>query len=403
MIYSNIFYFKKICKIGGTEQFLYEIAKKYNQYDITVFYDESDTVQLKRLRKYIRCKKRIPGEKVECHRAFFNFNIDMIDDVESVDNYYAFVSHAIYQELGYHPPINHPKLNHFIGVSQYSCDKLEEFAKVIKKEIKAQKCYNPLTLEPKEKVIRIVSAGRLNDRTKDNGRTIKLINALDKYAREHNKHYMWTIFSNPIDFKIESPNVVLAKPRVDVRPYISAADFVVQLSNDMETYCYTNQEALGYGVRIITTPLTVNKELGIPEEANLICNWDMSNVDEIARRVFEEEYKKFNYKVPEDSWNNLLIKNNSTYLEEERNMKYKVRATSKFKDYHRFPLELGYIPEEGEIFMIDDQERLDMFLGNNDVFEKFVELVEEVKEVPKEKKETAMLSKKPNKKIEKRK
>ena len=48
---DNIFYFKKINRIGGTEQFLYEIAKKYHELDITVFYDEADIYQLKRLRK----------------------------------------------------------------------------------------------------------------------------------------------------------------------------------------------------------------------------------------------------------------------------------------------------------------------------------------------------------------
>ena len=83
-------------------------------------------------------------------------------------------------------------------------------------------------------------------------------------------------------------------------------------------------------------------------------------------------------------------------------MKYKVRATDKFKYYHRFPLELGYIPKEGEIFVIDTKERLDMFLGNNDVSEKFVELLEEVNENIGDKKETEMLSKKTKKKIEKR-
>ena len=39
---KNLFYFRKINAIGGTEQFLYEIAKKYNDYDITVLYDEAD-------------------------------------------------------------------------------------------------------------------------------------------------------------------------------------------------------------------------------------------------------------------------------------------------------------------------------------------------------------------------
>ena len=39
---TNIFYFKGIMPLGGTEQFLYEIAKKYHKYDITVYYDYAD-------------------------------------------------------------------------------------------------------------------------------------------------------------------------------------------------------------------------------------------------------------------------------------------------------------------------------------------------------------------------
>ena len=46
---KNLFYFRKISRIGGTEQFLYEIAKKYHDWDITVYYDEADKDQLKRL------------------------------------------------------------------------------------------------------------------------------------------------------------------------------------------------------------------------------------------------------------------------------------------------------------------------------------------------------------------
>ena len=84
-MYANIFYFRKISKIGGTEQFLYEVAKKYKDYDITIFYDQADEIQLQRLRKLVRCKKRIKGEIVKCNKVFFNFNLDMIDDIEKFD------------------------------------------------------------------------------------------------------------------------------------------------------------------------------------------------------------------------------------------------------------------------------------------------------------------------------
>ena len=290
---KNIFYFSRISKIGGTEQFLYEIAKKYKDWDITILYDSADYKQLKRLKEFVRCKQRIKGEKIKCEKAFLNFNIDIIDDVEA--NEYYFVSHANYEELhrvhgGYIPPINHPKLTKYIGVSEFATNKLEEYRKSIGCNIKTKMCYNPLTLEPKEKVITLVSACRLDDRVKGGDRTLQLINALDKYCKEHNRHYLWLIFTNTSsDINISSPNVVLMKPRVDVRPYIAMADYVLQLSNDMETYCYTINEALGYGVPIITTPLTIVKELPIDDNMRIELEYDCSNVDDVAKMIFEKE------------------------------------------------------------------------------------------------------------------
>ena len=285
-MYSNIFYFRKISAIGGTEVYLWEIAKKYSKYDITIFYDEADINQLKRLRQLVRCKKRTRGEIVKCKRAFFNFNLDMIDDVESTENFYAFVSHANFEEIGYKPPINHPKLTHFIGVSQFATDKLDEWAERLALKTRTQKCYNPLTLEPKEKVIHLVSACRLNDKVKGGERTLRLIDALDKYCQRTGRHYRWDIFTNSVSVSISSPNVALMKPRVDVRPYIAEADYVLQLSNDMETYCYTINEALGYGVPIVTTPLSILKELPITDNEHIVLDWNCENVDEVARQIY---------------------------------------------------------------------------------------------------------------------
>lgn len=233
-MYNNIFYFREINRIGGTEQFLYEIAKKYKDFDITIFFDQAEEMQLERLRKLVRCKKRKEGEVVKCKRAFFNFNLDMINDVEADE--YFFVSHANYQELGYKPPIENDKLTHYIGVSQFATDKLDEYGKKLGKEIKTQRCYNPLTLEPKNKVMHLVSACRLDDKVKGGGRTLKLIKALDRYCEKTGRHYIWHIFTNPVSIKIDSPNVTLMKPRVDVRPYIAEADWFIGLSDDMETY-----------------------------------------------------------------------------------------------------------------------------------------------------------------------
>lgn len=327
---KNIFYFRKICKIGGTEQFLYEIAKKYKDWDITVYYDVADRQQLNRLKKYVRCKQRIQGEKVTCEKAFFNFNIDMIDDVEAKE--YYFISHANYEELGYTPPIQNNKITNYIGVSHFSANKLDEFGEKIGKEIKTIPCYNPLTLEPKEKVVHLVSACRLDDKVKGGARTLKLIEALDNYCELNGRHYIWTIFTNSnLKVHLNSQNVAIMKPRIDVRPYIAEADYVLQLSNDMETYCYTINEALGYGVPIVTTPLSIVKELPIDDNMRIELEYDCSNVNEVARQIFEKEVKPFNYKIPKDEWDKLLEKGESTY-KEVNNMKVKVKAISNFND-----------------------------------------------------------------------
>lgn len=343
-MYNNIFYFKKINKIGGTEQFLYEIATKYKDWDITVFFDAADINQLKRLRKYVRCQKRVKGEKVICKRAFFNFNIDMIDDVVSTENYYAFVSHANYEELGYKPPIDHPKLTHFFGVSQFATDKLNEYGKKLGLNFTAKKCYDPMTLEPKEKVPILVSACRLNDKVKGGERTLKLIQALDRYCLRNNRHYLFLIFTNHTNFKLPSPNAVYMQPRVDVRPYIAMADWVVQLSNDMETFCYTTNEANGYGVPIVTTPLSVYNELPVTDNERIVLDWDCSNVDEIARLIFEKDIKPFNYVPPEDEWYKILAKGKSTYnSKEEYGMEVRVEVILNYYDN-----ELGRLVKKGE-------------------------------------------------------
>ena len=326
---KNIFYFNSINTIGGTEQFLYEIAKKYKDWDITIFYKKADHNQLTRLKKYVRCKKYKEGEIIHCKKAFYNFNIDIIDFVEAKDH--IFVSHANYEELGYKPPINHPKLTGFMAVSDFARIKLDEWGKMLGIETNTKKCYNPLTLEKPQKVPILVSACRLDDEVKGGKRTIKLIEALDKYCLINNRQYLWLIFTNPPNIDIKSKNVCLMSRRVDVRPYISIATFVVQLSNDMETYCYTANEGLGYGVPIITTPLSIVDELPITDNEKIVLDWNCSNVDEVARLIFEKEIKPFNYEIPKDEWDLFLVKGNSTY-EEEKNMKARVRCTVDYYD-----------------------------------------------------------------------
>lgn len=322
--YANIYYFRVISRIGGTEQFLYEMAKKYHQYDLVILYDEADFYQLMRLKKLVRCIRRNPKEKYYADKAFYNFNIEAINQIEAKEH--IFICHAVYQELQFEPPIDHPKLTAILAVSKYAQERIELQEKVMNVDKPIIQCYNPLTLEKPDKILRIVSACRLEDKTKGGKRTFELINALDRYCDRYGKHYLWTIFTNSMPDEIKSPNVAIMKPRIDVRPYIADSDWLVQVSNDMETYCYSMNEALEYGVRVVRTPLSVAKELNIPKNAELVLDWDCGNVDDIAKRMFEPK-TKFAYKVPKTSWESILVKKPSDYVYNEKNVLIKpVRA-----------------------------------------------------------------------------
>lgn len=308
--FANIYYFRVISRIGGTEQFLYEMAKKYHKYDIMVLYDEADLDQLMRLQKLVCCIKREQGKKYYAKKAFYNFNLEALPQIEADEH--IFICHAIYQQITQIPPINHPKLTGWIGVSKYACSELERYGKALGKKIKAELCYNPLTIEKPDKVMRLISACRLDDEVKGGKRTLRLIKALDDYCEKTGKHYLWTIYTNNISFKINSPNVILMKARPDVRPFIADSDWLLQLSNDMESYCYSMNEALCYGVRIVRTPLSVAKELNIPKQAELVLDWDCSNVEAIAKKIFEPA-QDFTYKPPKDGWEGFLVKKPSHY------------------------------------------------------------------------------------------
>lgn len=325
--FANLFYFKLILRIGGTEQFLYEIAKKYHDFDITIIYDDAEIEQLIRLKKLIRCIKREPSRKYYARKAFYNFNLDAIAQVEADEH--IFVCHAIYQQIPLVPPLTNPKLTGYIGVSDYACEELKRYGEYQGKEIEPVRIYNPLTLEKPDKVVHLISACRLNDKVKGGKRTLKLIEALDEYCKKYNRHYIWHIYSNEPDFAIKSPNVVVMQGRPDIRPFIADADYLVQLSNDMESYCYSINEALGYGTRIIRTPLTVAKELNIPQSAEIVVEWDMSNVDEVVEAIFKPK-KPFKYTPPADGWGEMLVKEPSDYKYDE--MKVIVKPCARYFD-----------------------------------------------------------------------
>ena len=361
MFYTNIYYFYYLSDIGGTETFLYELAKKYHELDLTIVYRYADENQIKRLSQYVRCIRFTDGMRIKCKRAFFNYGIDIIDSVDADD--YCFVIHADYEDMQRRGQLQkipeHHKLNKFIAVSQRAA---AGFHKVTGKRVEV--CYNPFEIREPHKVLNLISTTRLS-REKGKERMIRLAEMLDQAGIK----YIWTIFTNDKN-EIDNPNVIYMKPRLDILDYVANADYLVQLS-DNEGFCYSVVEALCAGTPVIVTPCPVFDEIGLVDGENCYkVPFDMKNFD--VKKLLGEPLK-FEYRPPQDSWDKLLIQEPSTWAEEQKTV-YIVKALPIYQEKRIRDGQLDRIPEKGEEWEVSP-ERMRILTGDNSQHMRFVTVV----------------------------
>lgn len=308
--HKNCFYFRYISLIGGIETFFYYLAKKYKDQDIAIIYGEGDYKQIKRISQYVPVIK-YKGQKIKCDKMFFNFNLEIIDNVEAKE--YIQISHGDYKTTNIKPN-THPKITKCLGISKIVCDTYKEVT-----GLDTELCYNPIAIDEPRKVLNLISATRLTyEKGKD--RMIKLAEMLDQAEIP----YLWTIFTD--DTKaIDNPNIIYMKPRLDIINYIANADYLVQLS-DSEGYCYSVVEALSVGTPVIVTNMPVMKEIGVNSTNGFILDFDLSNVD---LKAIYKGLSKFTYAPKEDNYSKLLSKGKSIY---EPNKKVKVKCIQDYFD-----------------------------------------------------------------------
>ncbi len=359
---KNIFYFRYINKIGGIETWFYQLAKKYKNWDITIYYKDGDEAQLKRLKQYVSCVK-YTGQHIVCEKAFFNFNLDIIDNVEAEE--YNMVLHGDYKAmvekgqlaLGNLP--RHEKITHYYGVSQLVCDSFEELT-----GIKPILAYNPFEVDTPKRVLNLISATRL---TKEKGKN--RIEKLGKMLDAANIPYVWTIYTD--DWQaIKNENIIYRTPRLDIIDYIANADILVQLS-DNEGYCYSVVEALSVGTPVLVTDMPVMKEIGVENGVNgWIVDFDLHDVplDDIYKKRL-----KFEYTPKKDTWDKIMVPGKSEYMEKMHTI-YTVAALDKYRLNRIKDAELGYVPQEGETWDVSYL-RLQVLLEND-----LVEVIKKRKE-----------------------
>ena len=293
-------------------------------YDIELYYKEGDIKQLERLSTQIPIH-RYKGGKIKCDKAFFNYNPDIIDQIEA--NEYIGVVHCDYKAIPFSPCL-HPKITKWVGVSQLVCDSFKEIT-----GLDCELIYNPVVIDKKcEKPLIIVCATRL---TKEKGKD-NIIKLADRLTQK-GKPYLIIVFTNDKDRKheINNPNIVYADPQIDIAPYMKIADWVF-VPSKTEAYGYTPVEAGMLGIPLILMNLPIWKELGFKDGVN---GWIVDDIETFDLDKLFKKFPKVEYTPPKSNWNKYLPKK-TPY---DPNKKVKVKVS---KVYYDVELKRNTIPNE---------------------------------------------------------
>lgn len=337
---ANAYYFQSLNAIGGIESHFWYIAQKYNQYDITIFYQNGDPQQIKRLAKLVRCVKLTDKDWVECDNLFCCFNREILNQCTAKTTY--LVLHGDYEAMVMQKQLDKKNLpldkriDKYLGVSQLVCDSWEHLT-----GIHADLIGEPVVLSNKKSLM-LLSATRLT-REKGWERMKKLATALNAEKIP----FFWLIFTNSKKDDIVE-GMQMLPPRLDIASLMPNFDAVVQLS-DNEGYCLTAIEALSQGVPIIGTDIPVFKEIGINESNGVLLPLDMSNIP--LDKIKNISNLKFSYNQPEEYWTRYLSDKPSTYTPPRL---ITVCATNTWQKLRLIDAERGFIPSPGNKWEIEE-------------------------------------------------
>lgn len=301
---------------GGIETWLFNIAKRWGKtHDITIYFDNADDKQLRRLQRLVRCEEYV-GQDIEVDTAIWCYDFLGFHTTKAKRKV-----HVVHADYGYRYRFNKgdgliQKVNEVYAVSRVAADSAEKlFGR------KVEVLYNPLSCETPRKPISIISATRLAWE-KGLERMVKLDNALSRSGTD----YHWEIYTPSYsDEKITSrfsKNVTFKKPIMSILEKIKRSDFVVQLS-DTESFGYTIVEAMTLGVPLVVTDISVLPELGINKNNAILVplrkycvNYNNIVKQIIAKAPYQpptSNYDKILGKKPKVSYKPVMVENITSF------------------------------------------------------------------------------------------
>ena len=272
-----VVYIAKTLKIGGVETWIYNFVSWMSEfYDIIVCYsEEMSGEQIIRLSEKVQVVKLL-NRSIACDTVLNMRITDKIPERIRAKQIIQVCHTCKIKEWKIQP--NYDRL---IYVSDTARQTFEEKGDVI----------HNLTLPEEKKALLLVTASRFTFE-KGAERMLKFAEVLKRAEIP----FVWLIFTDR-EIKL-TDGMVKLPPTLNVQAFIQKADYLVQLS-DAEAFCYSITEALEAGTPVITTPLTVLKELNFKEgKDGYIIPFDVSGID--ARKFL-------NVPTPEWAWDNEKI------------------------------------------------------------------------------------------------
>ena len=300
-----VFYITFINSIGGVEQWMYYIAKLYNDRDITLVYKVADMMQLRRLRKLgINVEKYVPQKGINCRLLVVCYDTKILNSKKvKADRIVEFIHCDFKHYKG--KPIFHKRVEEY-----YSCSNLTGNSFTELTGLPCKTMYNPIAIDRPKPILKLISPTRLG---KDKGKLWERMELFAKQLEKHKIPFIWYVFSND-ERLTEVKEFAFMKPQLDISSYVKDCSYLVQFS-DTEGYAYTINESLTLGVPVLVTNFSVVGELGIKDGKNgYVLPFDIFEDEEydwkpIIYKIYNH-IPKFRYKYRESikDWKKLLGK-----------------------------------------------------------------------------------------------
>lgn len=308
---ANVFYFGRLNVIGGVESWLYYVVRMYQGNDMVVMFRSGSEEQVNRLKKYVWCVKWDGKEEVECDKLFVNYNPEILNSAKAGEvifmihsDYVAMEKMRFFSKDYVRAIVGNKKINRFVAVSKVAQRAFYELSGIM-----PELSYNPIVLDKPFRLVRLCSAQRMG-KEKGEARIGSLVRALDMYCLKHGTMYQWDIFTDG-GVSVDSPNIVVRKPMLEVNRMFGDYDYFVALS-DAEAFCYSVVEALMRGTPCVVTPCPVFEEIGLNENNSIRLEFDCSNVNGVADSIFRKKFS-FRYRPPESSIGEYLKESKTDY------------------------------------------------------------------------------------------